>query len=434
MRNFFQFTVFGMHIKNLKVRNYRNYESFDLDFDRKLNLIIGDNAEGKTNLLESIYYISTGKSHRGAKQDELVRLNEDSAIIRALIMESDETVDDRGREHLLEIELGRTGLNNSGSPGRASNIKIRIDRAPYKKKSDFVSILPSVIFSPDDLKIIKGGPSDKRDFLDSINEKIFRDYQPLYLKYLKILNQRNSLLKSISNEDRSNKNPTLQVWNENLIRYGSEIIIKRLQLVADIRPLFVDMLGRFFSEMKAEILYIFSWDRMEPDNFSENNGGEYTTYLKNLEFSDHKNISLRFGTSLRENFYKELNYKTTLTGPHRDCFVVLLDGRDIKSFGSQGQQRVASVCLRLSELEILKKMLNKNPVLLLDDVLSELDRPREKLLLEVINKGYQTFITAANTDILENLRIQPASGFYIKNNNALPYEYDSEGQCFKKVF
>ena len=399
-----------MYLKNLKLTNYRNYENLDLDFDRNLNLIIGDNGKGKTNLLESIYYISTGKSHRGAKQEELVRLGNDSAVMRALIEGNNEPEEENSSQHLIELQLSKT-----------DNIKIRIDRAPYRRKSDFVSILPSVIFSPDDLMVIKGSPSVRREFIDGVIEKIDRDYQALGIKYLKILNQRNGLIKSIANSNlicATGDNSTLDIWNESLVRYGSEIVFKRMQLISEIREMFKGYMNEFFNSIHAGIFYIPSWDREINDYAPDNNDTEQISGHSSSELPAMEDVMLKFSENLRKNFQKEINYKTTITGPHRDNLSILFNNLDIKSFGSQGQQRIASVCLRLCELEILRKKLKKNPVLLLDDVLSELDRQREKRLLKIINKKFQIFITAANPDVVNYLDTGQMNRFIIENGNA----------------
>ena len=397
-----------MYLEKLKIINFRNYSQLDLDFEKNTILITGDNGKGKTNLLESIYYISAGRSHRTNKPEELINWKDSSAIIRASISERAETEyadSKKQKKHLIEIELSR---NN--------NIKIRIDRVPYKKKSDFVSILPSVIFSPDDLMIIKGSPSNRRGFLDSIIEKIQKDYQDLCIKYQKILNQRNSLLKSIVNADQAASNTTLETWDENLAKYGSEIILRRYQLIAEIKSSFSELMNRFFPDISTKIFYVFSWERKNSFSYPSSSKPENTMKMPGGGSLDSSSIKERFKALLKDNLANDLNYKTTMIGPHRDDFIVVFEGKDIRSFGSQGQQRVAAICLRLCELEMLKNKLNKKPVLLLDDVLSELDRGRERLLLEAINKKFQTFITTAGQDIFEREASGSIEKFNIDDN------------------
>lgn len=390
-----------MYLKNLELKNYRNYEHVKLEFDKSSILLVGNNGNGKTNLLESIHYLSTGRSHRTHTQDELIKWSADFSLIRARLGP------EKGKSsHIIEIEIRK---NNS--------IKIRINGVYQKKKSDFISILPSVIFSPDDLKIIKSGPGERRNFLDSILEKIYPDYYGLRLQYQKILAQRNSLLKSIKGKATNNHLDTLGVWNENLVKYGIQIIEKRSGLLDDIKGKFSQHIENFFRGTMGEVKYIFSWDRIEGNGKYDGSGPEKENVSN--EGQDSFNIkSLRkvFLEKLSEYFERDLTFKTTTIGPHRDDMAIFFDKRDIRSFGSQGQQRIASISLKLCELYILKERLDKDPVLLLDDVLSELDIERRKKLVNVINESFQTFVTATNISYLDKLDIDFGSKFLVSDN------------------
>jgi DNA replication and repair protein RecF len=414
-----------MHLKNLELNNFRNYKNVNLNFDRNTILIIGDNGQGKTNLLESIYYISTGKSHRTNDQDEMINWDSDYAILRASV--NDDSPDlAEGSGHLIEVELRR-----------GNNIKIRIDEAYTKRKSDFTSILPSVIFSPGDLKIIKSGPANRRDFLDDVLERIYRDFAPLKLQYQKILNQRNSLLKSVTNEEQYRGNLTLQVWDENLVNYGSGIIERRCHLLDEIKKNFIDCMNYFFPDIKADIFYLFSWDKSisevnnrVADNYSDNGDskgslGSNTGDAINVSEGKSKekvtiniqDIKENFHAKLKENLRKDINYKNTMIGPHRDDLIILINGKDLRSFGSQGQQRIAAICLKFSEFMILEEKLKKTPVLLLDDVLSELDLARKKLLINMIGNKFQTFITSSNVSYLDDVDEKLINKFQVKDNS-----------------
>ncbi len=402
-----------MYLKELSLINFRNYNSLQLHLDKKISLMAGDNGQGKTNLLESIYYVSTGKSHRTNTQEDLIKWGSDFAVIRATFAGESPGAKEE-KESIIELELNRRNI-----------LRIRIDKVPYKKKSDFISILPSVIFSPDDLVIVKGTPLFRRDFLDNMIEKFERGYAAEKNKYQKILNQRNSLLKSLSNERTSRINDTMETWNDNLIRYGSSIIKKRIGLLIDIEDMLIPLIKKFFPGMGTELYYEFSWERQINGSGSEN--GDFIKNPENTGKGSFRELRIdeikdRFSKYLAMNFTRELNYKTTLTGPHRDDIVVLLNGRDVRSFGSQGQQRIVALCLKLCELNILEKKLGKKPVLLLDDVLSELDETRENILLEIIRKSNQTFITTTDSGLPEALDLKNHSGeivsYYIKENNA----------------
>jgi DNA replication and repair protein RecF len=304
---------------------------------------------------------------------------------------------------LIEVELRRE-----------NNIKIRIDEAYTKRKSDFTSILPSVIFSPGDLKIIKSGPANRRDFLDDVLERIYRDFAPLKLQYQKILNQRNSLLKSIINEEQFRGNLTLEVWDESLVNYGLSIIERRCHLLDEIKKNFIDYMNYFFPDIKADIFYLFSWDK----SISENNNINNNINVSEEESNEiiNKNIRENFYTKLKENLRKDINYKNTMIGPHRDDLLILINGKDLRSFGSQGQQRIAAICLKFSEFMVLEEKLKKTPVLLLDDVLSELDLVRKKLLIGMIGDKFQTFITSSNINYLDDVDEKLINKFQVKDN------------------
>ena len=410
-----------MYLNNLELINFRNYKSVKLNFKNSTILIVGDNGQGKTNLLESIHYISAGKSHRTSDQDELINWDSDYAILRASLGKSIEDTADSSKQ-LIEIELRKK-----------NNIKIRIDGVYYRRKSDFASIIPSVIFSPDDLRLIKAGPSNRRDFLDDILEKLQNKYASQRLHYQKILNQRNSLLKSMISGEQANGNSTMEAWDENLVHYGSEIIEKRCNLLASVREKFVNYMNYFFPCIQADIVYIFSWDRgiqgaltgAVPNN-PVNLQGSKISYPPidldrpinldgpiNLQSGTIKDI---FNTKLKQGFKKDLLLKTTLVGPHRDDLLITINGKDIRSFGSQGQQRIAAICLKLCEIHILKEELRTEPILLLDDVLSELDNERRNKLIEIIKNKFQTFVTTTSISYLDKLEVDFENRFLVKNN------------------
>ena len=390
-----------MYLKNLELKNYRNYDNVDLEFDKSSILLVGNNGNGKTNLLESIHYLSTGRSHRTHTQDELLKWGTDFSLIRATL-----GPEKGNSSNIIEIEIRK---NN--------NIKIRVNGVYQKKKSDFTSILPSVIFSPDDLKIIKAGPGERRNFLDCILEKIYPDYYSLRLQYQKILIQRNSLLKSIKGKPMDNHINTIGVWNDNLVKYGIQIIEKRLGLLDGIKGKFSQHTGDFFKGIRGEVKYIFSWDRVD-GNDKHDDTGPGKENVNNTEKSSFNIEGLRevFLEKLNSNFERDLTFKTTTIGPHRDDMAIFFDKKDIRSFGSQGQQRIASISLKLCELYILKERSGTYPVLLLDDVLSELDIERRKKLVKVINESFQTFVTATNISYLDKLDIDFGSRFLVNDN------------------
>ncbi len=387
-----------MYLKKLELKNYRNYTHVNLNFDKNTVLILGNNGNGKTNLLESIYYLSTGRSHRTYSQDEIINWGSDYSKVKALVGSEKEDEPDR----FIEIELQK-----------GNDIKIKVDKISRRKKSDFISILPSVIFSPDDLKIVKSGPMDRRNFLDSILEKIDPLYYRQRLQYQKILTQRSSLIKSFNIKTDAGSNSTLDVWDDNIVKYGADIIKKRYDLLAEFAALFKNYISSFFKGVKVDINYIFSWDRgYGPDDLADYKDKK-DPVMENLGPDDIRTI---FHRELKRSLEKDLLYKTTMVGPHRDDFMILLDGRNIRFFGSQGQQRIAAISLRLCELDILRKKIKKDPVLLLDDVFSELDIERKKILVKAVSDKFQTFVTTTNISYLDKLDLEFGSKFLVKDN------------------
>ncbi|OPL17525.1 MAG: hypothetical protein AVO38_00650 [delta proteobacterium ML8_D] len=387
-----------MYLKKLELKNYRNYSQVNLGFDKNTILILGNNGNGKTNLLESVYYLSTGKSHKTYSQDEIIKWGTNYSTIKAII--GSET--DKQPDCFIEIELRK----NNGT-------RIKIDKAHQRKKSDFTSLLPSVIFSPDDLKIIKSGPSERRNFLDGVLEKIDGSYYKQRLQYQKIVAQRSSLIKSMSGEFNRGSNSTLEVWDDNIVRYGIDIIKKRCSLLNELKTEFKNYMRSFFKGSSVDIFYIFSWDREDMQSNHTNYSGSSAGVRNNFA---RGNLRKLFYRRLKENIKRDLQYKTTTIGPHRDDFIILMNGGNIRFFGSQGQQRIASISLKLCELDILKKKAKEDPVLLLDDVFSELDIERKKLLVKAIGKKFQTFVTATNISYLDKLDLEFGTRLLIKDN------------------
>jgi len=432
-----------MFLKHLELKNFRNYKDINLDLSCGLLLFLGNNGAGKTNLLESVYYLSNGRSHRSATQSDLINYGSEYCVIRGVI-------ESGGEDKLVEIQL------NSDT-----SIKIKLNKVFVKNKSGFTSKLATVIFSPDDLRIIKSSPFYRRNFLDDIIEKIDKDFLGLRLKYQKILNQRSTLIKSIYGSNISSSNSTLEIWDENLAETGTLIIKKRLDLINLIRNRFINYMNHFFKNTQTELKYVYSWQRFgagsvllnnypaaenitvvredikQSDTNSGNNlSGNYSgsppdcngnntdkTDTDSLDFHRLKNI---FSEKLSYYFKKDCALKTTTVGPHRDDFVIFLNGKDIRNFGSQGQQRISAICLKLAELDVLAKKIDDKPMLLLDDVLSELDLERKHLLLKLIGNNFQTFISAANFDYLKDLDLKFCEKYMVSDNNIEKCQFQGE--------
>lgn len=345
-----------MIIKSLELSDYRNYENLSMQFNNGTNILYGDNAQGKTNILESIYLCGTTKSHKGSKDKEMIKIHEDEAHIRIFI-------EKQNLVHKIDMHLKK-----NKSKG------VAIDGLPIRKSSELFGMVNLVFFSPEDLSIIKNGPSERRRFIDLELCQLDKVYLYNLTKYNKIVNQRNNLLKQIS----FNKSlmDTLNIWNIQLLEYGSKIIKRRSEFIEELNSIIFDI-HRKLTGNKEELLI---------------------HYEPNVKINEFKN-------RLEKAENRDIELKTTSIGPHRDDMCFLIGENDIRRFGSQGQQRTSALSLKLAEIELVKNTINENPILLLDDVLSELDRNRQNYLLNSI-EGIQTIITCTGLEEFIKNRFQ----------------------------
>lgn len=352
-----------MILKSIELRNFRNYEDLDLKFDSGTNILFGDNAQGKTNILEAAYVSGTTKSHKGSRDKDMIRFGEDESHIRTI-------VEKQGKEYQLDIHLKK-----NRSKG------IAINKVPIKKASELFGILNMVFFSPEDLNIIKNGPSERRRFLDAEICQLDKIYLSDLTRYNKILMQRNRLLKDMQHQPQLME--TLPVWDMQLVEYGKRLIRRRRQFVEELSEI-VTGIHRNISGKREELVL-----RYEPNIDAE--------FLE-----DELN-------RVRE---KDRKYAQTSVGPHRDDISFFIRGVDIRKFGSQGQQRTSALSLKLSEIELVRQTIHDTPVLLLDDVLSELDSNRQNYLLNSIH-DIQTMITCTGLDEFVRNRFQIDKVFHV---------------------
>ena len=337
-----------MYVESIELRNYRNYDDLKLEFGRNTNILYGNNAQGKTNILESIYMAATTKSHRGSKDRDVIKIGEDESHIRLIIKKRDIS-------HKIDMHLRKN--KNKG---------VAIDGIAIRRAAELYGLLNVIFFSPEDLSIIKNGPAERRRFMDLELCQISRLYYQNLVSYNKVLNQRNNLLKQI-NFNRSLMD-TIDVWNMQLVDYGSRIIKERKNFIDMMNDIIGDIHSRLTSgKEKLEIVY--------DANVTEEE------FEKNLQ--DKMDIDLRCAS--------------TQVGPHRDDISFLINGIDARKYGSQGQQRTVALSLKMAEIKLVKKIINDNPVLLLDDVMSELDTDRRNSLIEEI-RDIQTIITCTGYD------------------------------------
>lgn len=343
-----------MIIKSMSLQNYRNYRTLCLDFDPNTNIFYGDNAQGKTNILEAVYVSGTTRSHRSSRDRELIHFSEDEAHICTL-------VEKRGIKHKIDIHLRK-----NRSKG------IAVDGIPIKKAGELFGIIHFVFFSPEDLSMIKNGPSERRRFLDMELCQLDKIYLHHLSNYNKVVLQRNRLLKEVM--FRSDYREVLDVYDMQLVQYGIQVIRRRKRFTEELNQI----IGQIHGQLTG--------------------GHEHLT----LEYEANVDED-SFEDMLKRNLKRDLKQRTTTTGPHRDDLSFVVNSIDIRRFGSQGQQRTAALSLKLSEIEIVKKVINDTPVLLLDDVLSELDSSRQNYLLNSIQK-VQTILTCTGLDELINNR------------------------------
>ena len=341
-----------MWIKNIKIKNFRNYEKEKINLEKNINIFYGENAQGKTNIIEAIFLCSLGKSFRAKKDIEMIKLNEQNAIIEIEYEKSD-------RDGKIKIELG-------------NKKNIYLNGIKIKKLSELLGNLNIVIFTPDDINILKGGPENRRKFLDIMISQLRPNYMHVLNLYMKTIDQRNKYLKQIKEENKDEK--LLEIWDEKLAEYAikiceyrEEFINKIIKKIEKIHEKITD------NKEKIEIKYITECRNKE-------------NYLKLLK--ERKKLDIIKGF--------------TTKGVHRDDFVIYINKKEINIYGSQGQNRTAMLSLKLAELQVINDEIGEYPILLLDDFMSELDKNRRKNFLENI-ENTQVIITGTEKLDIENL-------------------------------
>ena len=343
-----------MEIKNVQLKNYRNYSEETISFNSGLNILEGKNAQGKTNLLEAVFLCSIGKSPRTNKEKELIKWNENLSKI---------TIEFKKLSGNKKIEIYLFSNSNKA---------IKINGVPIKKLGELMGELNAIYFSPDELKLVKESPEERRRFMDIDLCQFNKNYFYALNKYNKILNQRNKLLKS---GNINSIKETILIWNEQLSEQACYIIKCRLELI--------------------EQLKVFA---KKSHYYLTDNSEEMVLSYVGLTDTDKSVLKQKLLKLYDESLEKDLNLGFTTVGPHRDDIKILVNNIDVRHFGSQGQQRSCALSLKLAELEIFKQNLGEYPVLLLDDVLSELDENRREKLLKIIN-NFQTLLTCTEYNL-----------------------------------
>ncbi|WP_106495683.1 DNA replication/repair protein RecF [Lentibacillus sp. Marseille-P4043] len=365
-----------MHIQQLTLKNYRNYDHQDIKFDDKINLIIGENAQGKTNLMEAIYVLAFTKSHRTPREKELIQWDKEYAKIEGRIKK-------RNQSFPLEIVVSSKGK------------KAKLNRIEQQRLSDYIGALNVVMFAPEDLTLVKGAPQIRRRFIDMELGQI----QPRYVyhlgQYQKVLKQRNYLLKQLqrnSTQDRT----MLQVLTEQLIEHAATLLERRF--------VFLDLLRKW----SGPIHYGISRELEQLEI-------KYCATIEVSEEANKEKIESIYLDKFQEIQEKEIERGTTLVGPHRDDLTFLVNNKDVQTFGSQGQQRTTALSMKLAEIELIYNEVGEYPVLLLDDVLSELDDYRQSHLLNTIQGKVQTFVSTTSIDGINHDTLREAELFRVKD-------------------
>ncbi|MBQ3031596.1 MAG: DNA replication/repair protein RecF [Anaerotignum sp.] len=359
-----------MYITEVSLQNFRNLAQLKIEPSEGINVIYGSNAQGKTNFLESLYFCAMGRSLRGKSDQQLIRFDEEESHIRMLVQRKQRY--DRIDVHLKKDEKKGIAVNG----------------LPVRKLGDLFGTLYAVIFSPEDLSLVKDGPGERRRFLDMELCQLRKVYYYDLQQYYRILKQRNNLLKEIQKKPQLQE--TLFVWDDQMAEYGERIIAARKR-------------------------FLFRLDEIAAVKLSQLTGGKdhlQTIYKPNCEAGT-------LAEKLQKNIDRDIYFGSTQSGPHKDDILFSIDGREVKIYGSQGQQRTTALAARLAEIDLIREETGEEPVLLLDDVFSELDENRQKFLLQSI-EGLQAFVTCTGIEDSVRKYISKDNLFYVENGVITP--------------
>ena len=367
-----------MIVSEILLKNYRNYENVKIKFNSKINILIGDNAQGKTNILESIYFLSITKSYRTSDDNILINSGKEFCKINAKLKEN-------RLLNRLEIVLNKEGK------------KINFNNSTIKRISDFIGIFKVIIMAPEDLEIIKGSPSIRRNLLNIELSKISKEYIIKYNEYNKLLKMRNDYLKILMTNGNADYR-YLDIITEKLVERAVYIYKERFNLIKKINIKIKDIYESISGITNLSL-----------------------KYFPNIEIKDFDDEIIK--KSLKHKFYKyrekEISLGMTIYGPHRDDFDFLLEEKDIKLYGSEGQQKMAIIALKLALVYVFFEIDGKMPVLLLDDIFSELDRKKKNKLIDYINNVGQVIITTNDIRDINKNKLNDATVFEIKNKNII---------------
>lgn len=366
-----------LRLESITLTNYRNYDRTSIQFADSVNVFLGENAQGKTNLLEAIYVLAMANSHRTSNDKELIKWDEDYGKIEGRVKKDRGTIP-------LELIISRKGK------------KAKVNHLEQKKLSGYIGVCNVVMFAPEDLNLVKGSPSGRRRFIDMEIGQV----QPIYIhslsQYQKVLQQRNALLKDMARK-KNKSQPMLDILTEQLIDLAVQLVFRRFRFITLLRNWALPLHSSISRGLeKLDITYQSS----------------VASVLEDMELSKIKEEYEKAFERIRE---REIDRGVTLLGPQRDDLQFLVNGRDVQTYGSQGQQRTTALSLKLAEIELIKNEVGEYPLLLLDDVLSELDDYRQTHLLHTFKEKVQTFVTTTNINGIDHEVLKNAVSFHVNN-------------------
>lgn len=366
-----------MYLENIKVKQFRNYTELDVALSKGINVFIGENAQGKTNLLEAVYVLGMAKSHRTSHDKELIQWGRNYAKIEGKVNKKSGTIP-------LELTISKKGK------------KAKANHIERKKLSQYVGLCNVVMFTPDDLQLVKGSPSLRRRFIDMEIGQI----QPVYLhrlsQYQKVLEQRNALLKNADGPDRSVQS-MLDILTAQMIELAADLVHRRLRFI------------RLLRDWAADIHQSITDGRERLSMDYRSSVGDVS---EDMELSRIKEVYEKAFADVRK---KEMERGLTLIGPHRDDLDLAVNDKNVQTYGSQGQQRTTALSLKLAEIELIADEVGEYPLLLLDDVLSELDDVRQTHLLSTFKERVQTIVTTTSVAGIDHEMIREARSYRVKN-------------------
>jgi len=369
-----------MLVRHLTLSHFRNHTATELELHPGVNLLVGFNGQGKTNLVEAIAYLATLSSHRVAGYQPLIQHDQPQSIIRALVSHDE-------RDVLVELELNRD------SPNRA-----RINKSDAKRVRDVLGVVNTVVFAPEDLDIVKKDPSNRRAFIDGLVVQVWPRFAGVYSDYDRVLKQRNTLLRTARQTGtRGSSLSTLDAWDEQMVRLGSEIVNARLDLIERLRP-FLTSAYQDIAIANNEPTIMVRSTLVGAQLLDEEDELPY------ISFTERAAVETMYQEKLATVRTKELERGITLIGPHRDDLVLLLGGKAAKLYASHGESWSYALALRLASMKLLREETRTgDPILILDDVFAELDVGRRARLAELVADNEQVLITAAVAEDVPSL-------------------------------